>query len=223
MHLNGFSCTGTVGLFPSTLKILYLGWLKDPVGTYNKLSGSLVLNTQSLTQLGINYNLFTDLIISNTSALTSCDISYNPLLGNPHIANLTMCTQTGLYYPSLLPKTMLKTMGQSSFLPISTKLQRKKATAIPNLTSENSQESMYTFFSYSVSWTNSTNFHSGMSSIRPNFSLVNLSLFSLIQMVFRLFINVLILGLVLIKTPTEKSRRIQVKERNTFSNSAVEY
>ena len=44
----------------------------------------------------------------NSSALATsgnCDLSNNPLLGNPNIAGLTMCTKNGLYSAALLPIT----------------------------------------------------------------------------------------------------------------------
>ena len=122
LHLNGLSCTGSIGPFPSSLQVLYLGWSRDAPGTYNKFSGTLSFK-QSLTELGIAYNLFTNLFISNASSFTSCDISYNPLLGNPNIVNLTMCTQTGLYSPSLLPNTLPTSLKLSTFIK-STSIQK---------------------------------------------------------------------------------------------------
>ena len=105
LHINGLGCTGDSPVFPSTLKILFLGWGPERT-SHNKFSGTLVLNQP--TFLDISYNLITNLIIADTSVLTSgnCDLSYNPLLNSPSIVNLTMCTENGLYSPYSLPYTI---------------------------------------------------------------------------------------------------------------------
>lgn len=59
------------------------------------------------TRVFINNNWITDVIVYETALLGSnCDLSNNPLLGNPDIANLTSCTQIGLYSMSLMPSTV---------------------------------------------------------------------------------------------------------------------
>ena len=114
LHLNGLSCTGDVGVFPNSMIYLYLGWVNDDLGTYNKLSGTIALNRP--LELEINFNLITDIIITDSSQMdTYCDLSNNPLLGNPHIAGLTMCSQNGLYSPTLLPITLSMSSSSSSF------------------------------------------------------------------------------------------------------------
>ena len=260
LHLNGLLCTGSVGLFPSTLQYLYLGWSQDTPGTYNKFSGSLVLNTQSLVELRINYNLFTNIIISDTSVLSGCDLSYNPLLGNPNIAKLTMCTQTGLYSASLLPNTILTTLKSSTVTQKTlwsiTSLTSIKSTASAMSTSISSTPSLTQVTSstvvkikslstsliyYSTRTANYINteviqlrrtprsllasnsqlaiLKSTMSStsamiinntiiastsilpFKPISVIVEITVWSLIKMGIKLFIDTLIVGAVLVKTP----------------------
>ena len=74
-------------------------WLTTPgLESGTKFTGKLVLNRPSV--VFIRGNSITDLVVLDTSNLVYCDISDNPLLGNPNIANLTMCTKNGLYTSS---------------------------------------------------------------------------------------------------------------------------
>ena len=126
IEVNQNYLTGDVSLvqFPSTLKFLSLGY----PGQGNQFSGSLILDECALTDLKINQNWITDIIIADTSRLVSCDISNNPLLGNPHIAALTMCTQNGLYSPVLLPVTISTTKVITKSTRITTKQQTSTTT-----------------------------------------------------------------------------------------------
>ena len=59
-------------------------------------------------------NWITNVIIQDTIDLTHCDIFYNPLLGNPNIEGLGICTQDGLYSASLLPNIRITTTSTIS-------------------------------------------------------------------------------------------------------------
>ena len=102
LHIHDNLLTGDVPTLPSTITDLMLG---DPGGYLgNHLSGTVALLKP--TFVTINDNWIVDIIIQDTSVLTTCDLSNNPLLGNPRIATLTMCTKNALYSPSILSKTM---------------------------------------------------------------------------------------------------------------------
>ena len=105
-QVNGNRMSGDVPLLPSTLRYLVLG--------FSGYSGNHFTGTIRITKpydIHINNNWITDIIIQDISAFTVCDLSNNPLLGNPSIASLTMCTKTGLYSAGLLPNT--KTTSRS--------------------------------------------------------------------------------------------------------------
>ena len=98
--------TGVIPALPQTLNNLQLGYPDD--SKFNNFTGSLLLN-QPL-YLYINNNLISDLIVYDPSLLANnCDLSNNPLLGNPHIMNLTMCIQTGLYASQSLTVESMRT------------------------------------------------------------------------------------------------------------------
>ena len=73
---------------PSTLQTL-------DVSGGNKMTGSVILNMP--IYLKLSGNLVTDVVVGSAAALTTCHLSLNPLLGNPRVAALSMCTKTGLY------------------------------------------------------------------------------------------------------------------------------
>ena len=102
LYLHGNQMSGNLPSFPSTLQYLGLGYSGYP-GNY--FTGTLRLNQP--IRLYINHNWITDVVIQNSSQINPswCDLSNTPLLGNPNIAGLTMCTQDGLYSASLLPVT----------------------------------------------------------------------------------------------------------------------
>ena len=100
LSLHGNQMSGDLPLFPSTLQVLYLGY---PGTAGNNFTGTLRLFKPS--ELYINDNWITSVVIQDLSVLYQCDLSNNPLLGNPNIASLTMCTKNGLYSAALLPMT----------------------------------------------------------------------------------------------------------------------
>ena len=102
MYLHGNQMSGDLPSFPSTLQYLFLGYSGNPG---NHFTGSLRLNRP--LWLRINDNWIADVVIQDSSQINPswCDLSNNPLLGNPNIAELTMCTQNDLYSSALLPIT----------------------------------------------------------------------------------------------------------------------
>ena len=85
--------SGSVPSLPSSLQYIYIGYPGSPG---NHFFGKVVLNQPIIVFL--NDNWITDLVIYDPVHLTNCDLSNNPLLGDPHIANLTSkCTSNGLY------------------------------------------------------------------------------------------------------------------------------
>ena len=104
LSVRGNQMSGDLPSFPSTLQYLALGYPGSP---QNHFTGSLRLNRPF--ELYINFNWITDVVVQDSSGLSICNLSNNPLLGNPNIVGLTMCTQNGLYSASLLPNTKLTT------------------------------------------------------------------------------------------------------------------
>ena len=100
LYLDGNRMTGDVPPIPIGMVKLELG---NPGSPGNHFTGSVVI--KSPIYFYINYNWITDVIIQDTSSLIECDLSHNPLLRNPNIAGLSMCTKQGLYNASLLPIT----------------------------------------------------------------------------------------------------------------------
>eukprot|EP00835_Amoeboradix_gromovi_P000636 NODE_23_length_38171_cov_0.318108.p12 type:complete len:348 gc:universal NODE_23_length_38171_cov_0.318108:7263-8306(+) len=80
--------SGNFPTLPQSIQNLYLS-------PGNLFSGSLVFKYP--VSFSIYGNWISDVVVYNSSRITSCDISNNPLLNNPHIANLTMCTKNDLY------------------------------------------------------------------------------------------------------------------------------
>ena len=153
LDVDGNQLTGSIPPFPSSITTIFLGYPGVPG---NHFSGSLVLYKPSCVY--INYNWITDVIIQNTTQLTSsnCDLSNNPLLGNPHISGLTMCTVNGLYYNTLsstsLTKTFstfanklagisAKTTGTSKFTSVTSSWSKSFATTATILMPANNLES----------------------------------------------------------------------------------
>ena len=104
LWIYGNQMSGDLPFFPSTLQYLYLGYPGYPG---NHFTGSLKIYQP--IQLNIIDNWITDVVINNSSVLATggflCDLSNNPLLGNPNIAGLLMCTKNGLYSAGFLPET----------------------------------------------------------------------------------------------------------------------
>ena len=110
--------TGDLPYFPSTIQYLALGVpaiLGVPASTYdNHFSGTLALYAPVM--LYINDNWISDIIIQDSSGLSVCDFSNTPLLNNPNIVGLSICSQTGLYPVGSLSntKSIIEAVSSSS-------------------------------------------------------------------------------------------------------------
>ena len=205
LHLN--QLTGNLPLtLPSRLAWLYLdtnklsGDMPNLPATLlnleiyggNRFSGTINLNRPN--EVVINDNWITDLIISDSSLLNSCDLTNTPLLGNPRIVGLTICTKNGLYSPNLLPNTKITaafTLGVPTGTPL---LSTSSATTSIHLES--------------ITW-----------HFKPHLAFFN---FSLISMV-RFFINTLGLGIILSKTPFRRQFKalFNSKEKEEKQTSSI--
>ena len=96
LFLYGNNFVGELPNLPLGINILYLNWWGY---TQNRISGTVLLDKPAHV-LGFGL-LLTDLQILDTSAITWCNFDDNPLLGNPNIANLTMCSFVGIYAPPI--------------------------------------------------------------------------------------------------------------------------
>ena len=129
LYLPGNQLTGNIpSTLPAGLQYLLL--------YNNQLTGMLKISYP--IDLRIQDNLITDVIIAETASLVSCNVSNNPLLASPHISNLTMCVQSGLYSASLLPSVMstslssvstqLTALGTNDMSFVSSMISAEKAT-----------------------------------------------------------------------------------------------
>ena len=125
LWLDGNKMSGDLPSFPSALQLLYLGYS----GSYgNHFTGSLRLNRP--VQLYINSNWITDVVVQDSSGLTSCDLSNNPLLGNPNIVGLSICTKSGLYSAALLPATRsVSTLAKTTKTSMTTTFTKLKSAS----------------------------------------------------------------------------------------------
>ena len=189
MWFDGNQFTGDVPIIPSSVYTLVLG---SSGYTGNKFTGSLVVYKPQ--KLLIYQNLITDVIVQDTSQLTDgCDLSYNPLLGNPVITNLTMCTKTGLYSANTLPNTL-------SYVAISATVENHKTTKLNNLKTTKRTGINATFIL-------------GQSILLPS-----QIFFTNLAVLLRIFLSGMILGAVVIKTPFKR----HFKEKHTESGTVSE-
>ena len=105
--------TGDLSNIPPYVSVLFLAYPGSTSPSGNHFSGGLVLYQPS--RVYINYQWITDVVFYDTSRLVVCDLSDNPSLGNPNIANLTMCTKIRLYNASSLPNTMLSNLQSTLY------------------------------------------------------------------------------------------------------------
>ena len=114
--------TGSLPYFPTSLQYLYVA--------QNQITGTLKLDLPISFDIGSNF--ITDIDIGSTKFITFCDISNNPLLASPHLLNLTMCIQNGLY------KMSLSTANTASSIKGATTPVLAKSTTISRLRSTTS-------------------------------------------------------------------------------------
>ena len=171
------------------------------LGPGNHFSGSLRLDNP--IDFFVIDNWITDIIVQNTSSLTVCNLSNNPLLGNPNINALTMCTKTGLYSAGFLPNT------------ITTIVSVVKKTATTQLCPTISKSAASLFLSilavkFPVSTTKETIIKTYV--FRPLER--NFQLWDLVSIIGRLFVSFGLLLFTSYKTPWKRELRNKIKRRN---------
>jgi len=172
LYINSNLLTGDVPSLPNSLTNVYLGYPGIPG---NRFTGIVALYQPQY--LYLNDNWITDVVVTDTSQLTNgCDLSNNPLLGNPDIASLTMCTQTGLY---------------STTIPAN-----RKTTKLISL--KTTKTSLNSFKNTTISGANAT-LHFGQFVQQPS-----MILFAGLSVLLRIFLSGMILGAIVIKTPFKR-------------------
>ena len=239
LHLHDNNLSGDLPAFPYSLVDLWLGYRGDQ--SRNLFTGTLILHAP--IDLYINDNRISDVRIQNTSLLINCDLSNNPLLGNPGISNLTMCTKTGLY--GLLTtsttfeivevdKTSSLNFASISFLVTSastglTLSVDTTGTVVTDIEYKYSETNILNSLSVStrsIIRVDNTTIGTIVSDIQFNQidSLNNLTLYQYLKMSARLFLNIILLGIVLRKTPWKREwqklikTKISVKEFDSPSH-----
>ena len=202
LHLFSNQLSGELPLFPSTILYLRLGFPGYPG---NRLSGTLRLNRP--IQFYINDNLINDVVIQDTSQLTEfCDLSNNPLLGNPSIATLSICTSYGLYSVyATASSTFQAALFTSHEIVISSIVLLGTADTLIFVTPSHTISAM--------EWTHVITQIPTSSLIFGTFKPLQfaLSVERVIDMVFKIFLNLVILVFVLWKTPWKRELKNKVK------------
>ena len=188
LYLWGNQMSNDLPSFPSELKWLGLGY---PGFSGNYFTGTLRLNKPIAVE--INDNWITDIVIRDSSQINSiyCDLSNNPLFGNPNLANLTMCTQIGLYSANLLPNTKsILTSGPSSdFGTTATTMRNATITLIADKVRTSSVSK--SFVPLNHSWV----------------------LLEMIKILLKLLVEMIILLWVIYKTPWKREIKNKIKKR----------
>ena len=234
LHLHGNQLFGDLSTIPPTLRDLTIGW--SPNGWGNLFYGSLTLSQPSVVQ--INFNLISDINILDTSLLTTCDLSNNPLFGNPQLIFLATCLQNELFNASTLPKTITtkgileKTTFSSTKLTTAESFTTKESFATTYLrttmeppTTELSATQSSARVVRSTPVLQSTNLSPKV--METTMSTVSLTFFELplmiiritSWMVFRLFVDLMLLVTIFRKTPfLRELRKIVKKNRKGMNN-----
>ncbi len=92
IHYNYF--TGQLPRMPINILSLSISGALET----NNLYGEIILNKP--ISIYIQNMFVTNLVVYNIDDLESCNISNTPLLGNPNLSNLQVCTKNGLYSTS---------------------------------------------------------------------------------------------------------------------------
>ena len=231
LYLYGNKMSGDLSSFPSTLKYLWLGYPGYPG---NHLTGTLTVNRP--IQLYINDNWIIDVLVQNSSALAFCDLSNTPLLGNPNIAGLTMCTKNGLYSAALpvtrsTVTTLTKTTTTSavilmSVLETATQFGSSKMTAMTLKSTTNILLGYSTVHQRSSNEIASEKQASALTSSMGTVAFVQiLSEFVVnLGMMMRVLISGMLLTTVLNKSPFKRElKKMMSKGKTTTTTSALEF
>ena len=215
LYLHNNQLTGNIpSTLPAGLQYLYL--------YNNQVTG--VIKIGYPINLHIQNNLITDVIIAETASLVSCDVSNNPLLASPHISNLTMCVQIGLYSASLLTTTTSIAVSYASSLLAATTTKIAVSYVSPLLTA------LGTIDMHSVSSkvlqkygdgagissdSMSTNIKDSTGS-HYSFRVIlhTLTLVEIVTQFFKLLGSSLVLIFVIYKTPWKREFKSKMRKRN---------
>ena len=100
LEIHNNLMSGDLPALPYWLRNLKLGIPGNR--NYNVFTGTLLFAQPF--QILVNGNWITDVIVTDSSQLTRCDLSNTPLLGNPNIAGLAICTKNNMFDPiTMLP------------------------------------------------------------------------------------------------------------------------
>ena len=201
LFINGNRFTGSLPPLPISLKSL-------SIGSGNKFSGTLTLHQP--VQVSISGNLISDIVISNITSITTCDLSNNPLLGNPNLVSFTMCTMSSLYTLNSISSSISKFKISGLATPTSADTFSALQFEDSSFTNSDDQDSMKTTFL----WVMNNPGH-------PNIIPPKLSIFQLLQAVFRLLINISILLVVLKKTPFKREFKNMLNPKKKLSEIEV--
>ena len=181
--------TGELPPFPSSMSRLHLGFPAYPGG--NLFTGVVDLNAPE--ELYINDNFITDVIVHDLSAflVNNCDLSNNPLLDSVNIVNLTFCVKNGLYSASRLSMS-----GKSSILN----------TKTSNLASITHQATHILPVSFIFSLATTSNV-SPVKLLEHTFTTLELT-----KMGLKLLLYILVILLVLIKTPWRREWKSKIEK-----------
>ena len=196
LRVKNNQLSGPVPPFPSTLTNLMLG---SPGSVGNFFSGSIWLNQPIYVE--INNNYISDIVIIDTSQLSTCDLSNNPMIGNPHISGLTMCSKNNLY---------------SITLPISTVTLTASTTSLENYQVSTTMQDISTIIfvsNSSIANTVCSLTTKQLEMILP-FTSPYILLVIMLQ-VLRITINTVLLVFTIHKTPFSRELRVRMKKRKT--------
>ena len=239
--------SGDIPAFPSTLEYLQLGYPGFPG---NHFTGSVRLNAPVF--LFINENWITDVVIQDKSGLptNNCDLSNNPLLGNPNIAWLIVCTKNGLYSAGLLPNTKsTSTVVTARFTTLSREMKVSIAymTSLDLLFAKSTEVSRFTTAVTSTTVSESTIMTIAMvetiklqitTSSKQNGArrpilkrtsttesvkfVIQISLFTVgLEVMIRVFISWMIFAVVIFKTPFRKAFKRNIKKQKTRTDEQL--
>ena len=212
LFLHGNQMSGDLPSFPP-LRDLWLGYPGYPG---NHFTGTLRVNNP--INLKINDNWIADIILQETSQLDSrCDLSNNPLLGYPNIAALTMCTKIGLYSACSLGHTKSVVGFTTTCVVGKTNFIYTKTTAAV-ITSSTTELNVFVEMQLTTNWTHKTIVTFGTVSFMPEMKEFSINLL----MVLRLIVSLLILVVVVHKSPFTREIKKLVKPRKTRTTSEIE-
>ena len=187
---------GELQIFSLTLQFIHLGY---PGTNGNHFTGTLYLNKPF--EFLINDNWITDVVIRDMSLISRCDLSNNPLLGNPNIVNLTICTQSGLYNASRLAFTITRDSLTSTTQTISITQTKHSQIEMASILTNSGV--------FKPTWT---------SLARPGYSFKELAhvltIQEMIKKILKLFVNAILVLAFIRNTPWKREWKFKLSKWN---------